>query len=101
MSAKAESGSGRGCGGAVGPPDHVPEISERLLETIRWLDENPQALAGYGGKWVVAAGRRICAAADGPLQAIREAERAGASQEDMAVEYVEDVPHVYVVAGHS
>ncbi len=79
----------------VPPPDYVPKMGEGCLEAMRWLDTSPPELSKWGGKWVVATGRRICAAADGPLDAIREAERAGVSQEDMAVEYVEDVPHVY------
>ncbi len=100
MSTEASSGSNPGRGEAVAPPDYVPKMGEGCLEAMRWLDTSPPELSRYGGQWVVATGRRICAAADGPADAIAEAERAGVSRDDMVVEYVEDVPHVYRAARH-
>ncbi len=85
---------------APAPPDYVPKMGEGCIEAMRWLNTSPPELAKYGGKWVVASGRRICAVADGPADAIAEAERAGVSRDDMVVEYVEDVPHVYGAARH-
>lgn len=97
MSTKAESGS-KGKRGHAPPPDYTPKLGEGCLEAMRWLDTSPPELSEYGGKWVVTSGRRICAAAEGPLDAIREAEHAGVSREDMLVTFVEDVPHVYRTA---
>lgn len=87
-------------GSAEGPPapDYVPKTGEGCLEAMRWLNTSPPELSKYGGKWVVASGRRICGVADGPADAVAAAERAGVSREDMVVEYVEDVPHVYGAA---
>lgn len=98
MSTQAESGSKKERGHAVPPPDYVPKMGEGCLEAMRWLNTSPPELSKYGGKWVVASGRKVCAAADGPVDAIEEAERAGVSRDDMVVEYVEDVPHVYGAA---
>ncbi len=85
---------------AEGPPapDYVPKMGEGCLEAMRWLNTSPPELSKYGGKWVVASGRRVCAAADGAFDAVTEAERAGVSREDMLVTFVEDVPHVYPTA---
>lgn len=85
-------------GGPPGPPDYVPKMGEDCIEAMKWLDTSPPELSRYGGKWVVASGRRVCAAADGPAQAIAEAERSGVSPDDMVVTFVEDVPRVYRTA---
>ncbi len=100
MSTRAESGSKKERGHAVPPPDYVPKMGEGCLEAMRWLNTSPPELSKYGGKWVVASGRKVRAAADGPVDAIEEAERAGVSRDDMVVEYVEDVPRVYGAARH-
>ena len=51
------------------PParEFVSRLGESGLETMRWLDENPQALEGYEGKWVVVANRKVCFAGDARL----------------------------------
>ena len=87
-------------GGPPGPPDYAPKMGEDCIEAMKWLDTSPPELSRYGGNCVVASGRRICAAADGPVEAIAKAERAGVSRDDMVVEYVEDVPHFYGAVQH-
>ncbi len=79
------------------PPakEFVAGLGESGLETMRWLDENPQALEGYEGKWVVVANKRVCFAGDAADEAIAGAEQAGISRRDMVVSFVEDSDRTY------
>ena len=95
MAPKADSGSERGRGGAVAPPDYVPTLNRNRLDTMRWLLTSPPELAGYAGKWVVLANRRVCAAADAADEAIAKADQAGVLVSDTVVHFVEDVARVY------
>ncbi len=83
---------------AEAPPpakEFVADLGESGLETMRWLDENPQALEGYEGKWVVAANRKVCFAGDAADEAIAMAEQAGILKRDMVVSFVEDSDRTY------
>ena len=79
------------------PParEFVASLGESGLETMRWLDENQQALEGYEGKWVVDANKRVCFAGDAADEAIARAEQAGISRRDMVVSFVEDSDRTY------
>ena len=86
---------------AEAPPparEFVASLGESGLETMRWLHENPRALEGYAGKWVVAADRKICFAGDGPGKVISKAEQAGVARRDMVVSFVEDTDRTYNAA---
>ncbi len=82
------------------PParEFVAGLGESGLETMQWLDENPQALEGYEGKWVVVADRKVCLAGDAPDEVVARAEEAGISRRDMVVSFVEDSDRTYGAA---
>ena len=79
------------------PParEFVARLGESGLDAMRWLDENPQALAEYEGKWVVVADRKVSFAGDAPDEVVAEAERAGIPRRNMLVAFVEDSDRTY------
>lgn len=81
--------------GAPPSTDFEFTLSESRLETMRWLLEDPQALEGYAGKWVLAAGRQVRLSGDAPDELIAEAEAAGIPRSDMVLDFAEDVARVY------
>ncbi len=87
-------------GSAEAPPapDYVPSLNENRVDTMRWLLTGPPELAGYAGKWVVLANRRVCAAADAADEAIAKADQAGVPASDTVLHFVEDVARVYDTA---